>query len=202
MRRARSSAFTLFELILVMVLLAIAAAILVPSLSGFVVSRQTDAAVMQVVSLAQYARNQAVSEGRFYRLNYDTQKNQVWITMLDAPTDTYVSPNNEFGKVVTLPAGMKMDVDVFPQPNTLLVVPSTVQQNTVSPSVPYGQLVATMSNAIVENVHDKGTYTEFQPSGRTDPTHVRLTDKAGREIDLGCATALESLHVLSAREMK
>jgi hypothetical protein len=49
---------------------------------------------------------------------------------------------------------------------------------------------------------DGGTYIEFQPSSRVDPVLVRLTDRNGKEIDMGCATALEPFHRLTKSEMQ
>jgi len=196
------AAFTLLELILVMVILAIASALIVPSLRGFAISRASDSAATQIVTLAQYARTQAISQGKTYRLNFDVEKGEVWLTMLEVGSGNYIPPPNDFGNRYPLPSGMKMTVDLIPQPNTVLMVPLTVVQNTVQPVVPYGQLVAPQTNQIIQNAHADGTYMEFQSGGRTDPVFVTLIDKLGKEIDLGCQSATETLHVLTATETK
>ncbi len=189
---------------MVMVILAIASALLVPALRGFAISRASDSAAMQVLTLSQYARTAAVNQGQTYRMNFDTDQSKVWLTMLDPTTGTYVAPPNDFGTVYTLPSGMRMSVSVVPQPTTLLMLPTTATQTVLVPTPPYGQPVATDGNPIIQVAHDTnaGVYMEFQPSGRVDPAIVKLTDKQRGEIDLGCQTSTESMHVLSSQEMR
>jgi prepilin-type N-terminal cleavage/methylation domain-containing protein len=198
----KHSAFTLLELIMVMVILAIAAAIVVPTIRGFALSRATESATEQVLTLSHYGRSQSISEGRNFRLNFDARAGQVWLTALDQTTNTYQPVTNEFGERYTLPKGIKLSVDVAPQPNTVLLVPASVQQSTVTPSPIYGQPIAPQSNAIIENQHDEGTYMEFQPSGRNDLAHLQLTDTLGATINLGCSSATEPLHVLTSVELR
>jgi prepilin-type N-terminal cleavage/methylation domain-containing protein len=197
------SGFTLLELILVMVILAIASAIIVPTLRGFAISRASASAAQQILSYARYARTQSISQGRIYRLNFDVKANDVWLTTLDENTGNYVPPPNEFGIHSALPDKMRMTVDVIPQPEIGFVVDTTtVQESTVNMSVPFGQPVAPETNPILEIQHAGGTYIEFQPSGRCDPSHVQLTDSQGRVFDLGNATSTEAMHLLSEAEMR
>ena len=59
----RSNAFTLIELILLMAVLTIAAALVVPSLSKFMTGRTESAEAQRLLSLIHYGQNRAVSEG-------------------------------------------------------------------------------------------------------------------------------------------
>ena len=64
MIRARSAeGFTLVELIIVMTLLAIVAALSVPSLSRSMRQRNLDEEATRLLALTEYARNEAVSQG-------------------------------------------------------------------------------------------------------------------------------------------
>ena len=64
MIRARSaSGFTLVELIIVMTLLAIVAALAVPSLSRSMRQRNLDEEATRLLALTEYARDEAVSQG-------------------------------------------------------------------------------------------------------------------------------------------
>ena len=64
MIRARSaSGFTLVELIIVMTLLAIVAALSVPSLSRSMRQRKLDEEATRLLALTEYGRNEAVSQG-------------------------------------------------------------------------------------------------------------------------------------------
>jgi type II secretion system protein H len=59
----RSAGFTLIELILLMAILTITAAIVVPSMSKFLTGRTQNAEAQRLLSLIHYGQNRAVSEG-------------------------------------------------------------------------------------------------------------------------------------------
>ena len=86
MRRVRrhiprpGAAFTLIELIAVMLLLGIIAAIVAPSLSAFAAGRRLNDTSLTMLSLIQIGRANAASEGRPYRFNMDVEKRQYWLT--------------------------------------------------------------------------------------------------------------------------
>jgi type II secretory pathway pseudopilin PulG len=184
-----------------MLIIAIAAAVVVPSIAGFALSRTTSNTVQQVVNFALYARTQAISDAKVYRLNFDTQTRQIWLTVNN---DGQFQPvGNDFGSRFTLPQGMKMTVQIAPQPNTQLIMTPNITATDTQATPLFGQPVWPLMNTVMIIAHsDPGTYEEFLPSGRVDPTLVQLTDKQGKEIDIGAATATDSLHVLSPAEMK
>src|SRR4051812_33317266 len=62
-RGQSSRAFTLIELILVMAILTIAAALVTPSMSSFFRGRTQEAEAARLLSLTHYGQNRAVSEG-------------------------------------------------------------------------------------------------------------------------------------------
>lgn len=66
---AAASGFTLLELVLVMLLVAVALAISAPTLRGFRQAHDLDGHARSVVALTTWARTQAVSEGRTYVLS-------------------------------------------------------------------------------------------------------------------------------------
>ena len=76
-RRRRAGAFTMVELLLVMVLICIILGATAPSLRGFFAARKTTSAAAQIMMLIQYARTQAIADGCNYRLYFDTTRNQV-----------------------------------------------------------------------------------------------------------------------------
>lgn len=107
-RPTRARAFTLVELILVMVIIATVLGITAPSLRGFFASHQTRDAAGRIVALAQYARTQAVAEGRAYRLNFDTSAGTYWLTAQEGAEFTAL--RSEFGRTFTLPDGTTFDM--------------------------------------------------------------------------------------------
>jgi type II secretion system protein H len=111
--RIQSRGFTLMELILVLAIIGIAAAIVAPSLTSFAAGRSNQDAGTLIMSLAGYARTQSISQGRTYRLNVDTAKNQVWLTAGSA--GVFSSLTDEFGEQFQISTGITMKTDVVAQ---------------------------------------------------------------------------------------
>ena len=198
----RRRAFTLLELILVLLILSIASAIVVPSMMGFATGRANQNAATLVLGLANQARSQASAKGTVCRINFDAGAGQVWLT--EQRDGSFQPPTEgDTGKRFAVPDGVRMSVDVTPG---VVAVPGRlqspdVQQSAVPPAVPFGQELST-PNTLVQVPHgDGGTYVEIQPGGRTDPCVVRLTGADGTVITIGCATATDVLHVLKPGEM-
>ena len=102
----RARAFTLLELVLVMVIISIVLAMVAPSLSGFSAGRDADFAAAQLVSVGRWAREQAISEGRVYRLNFDESSQTYFVTAQVG--GTFVRPEVEFGQLFEVPEGVVM----------------------------------------------------------------------------------------------
>lgn len=102
------SAFTLLELILVMVLVAITMALAAPSLKGFTDAQRVRNAAGTVLALIQYARTQAVAEGRPYRLEIDTARRAFRLTAQQGAD--FVSPATDAARDYTLDADMNVQV--------------------------------------------------------------------------------------------
>ena len=105
----RDRAFTLLELILVMVILSTVLAMAAPSLRGFFASRQTHDTASQILALTQFARSQAISEGIVYRLSFDTLERTYWLTAQQA--GIFENLETEFGRVFTLPNDIVMELE-------------------------------------------------------------------------------------------
>jgi type II secretion system protein H len=108
--RSTHSGFTLLELVLVMLVIAVAAAMVAPSLRGSVSGRRLGDAATQLVSLAQYARTQAVTQGRSYRLNVDVSARTYWLTSREY--DVFQNLTNDFGRVISVPDGVGIECDI------------------------------------------------------------------------------------------
>jgi prepilin-type N-terminal cleavage/methylation domain-containing protein len=93
MQRARP-AYTLFELMLVMALLAILTALAIPSLEAMIGQYRLNAAVDQVRGALATARAHAVDEGQAYRFEMQPNGNSYRIAPDDAssPTDNGSAP--------------------------------------------------------------------------------------------------------------
>jgi type II secretion system protein H len=112
-RRSKFRAFTLIELLMVMMIITIMVAVVAPKLSGFAMGRKASDEARTLVSLARYAQTEAISEGRVYRLNVDPAGRQFWLT---AEQDgQFQPPQNEYGEKYDLPDGVSMDTDITPK---------------------------------------------------------------------------------------
>src|SRR4051812_22221874 len=112
-RAGFTPAFTLLELVLVMLLMTIIMAIAAPSLSNFAKGRKSADAAQQVVSLARYARGQSIAEGVVYRLHVDPGSGAYWLTVQNG--GIFEPPSSGFGQRFQLPDGCHMDTDIMPR---------------------------------------------------------------------------------------
>lgn len=89
-----------------MLVLSVVLAMVAPSLSGFGAGREAEFAGAQVMTLSRWAREQAISEGRVYRLNFDPTQNAYWVTAQVG--GVFERVNDEFGQTFLLPDGVVM----------------------------------------------------------------------------------------------
>lgn len=114
-KRRANTAFTLLELILVLVILAIIVSAVAPSLRSFGVGRSRQDMALLIVQLARHGHDEAVNEGHTYRLNLDPQQRQFSLTAEEAGVFHPIADDS--GRTYTLPDGMTMETDVPHQPD-------------------------------------------------------------------------------------
>lgn len=101
-------AFTLLELILVLVLISAVLAMAAPSLRGFAHGREVADAAAKVLALTQLARSRAAAWGCIHRLNVDDDAGECWLTM--QKVGAFVEIEGNQGRRVALPAGLSVTV--------------------------------------------------------------------------------------------
>lgn len=108
--RQHSKAFTLLELVLVLLVIAIIAGMVAPRLMGFARGRDTENAALQIMSMLRYARGQAVADSAVYTFNMDTKNGTYWVAVETGPEDQIVSTpvENSLGNQRSLPEGITM----------------------------------------------------------------------------------------------
>lgn len=89
-------------MLIVSILLALSA----PQLHGFFGSRQTADTATNVLSLARWARNDAISNGRTCRLNVDAANGTYWLTVQQA--GQFLRLATELGRQFQLPEGSSL----------------------------------------------------------------------------------------------
>jgi len=136
--RRNSGAFTLMELVLVLVVVSVVLAMAAPSLRGFFASRQTADAATTMLSLTKWARSQALAQGCPCRLNIDSESGTCWLTVQQA--GAFVDLNCEMGRRFRLPEGASVSVRTDP----------------AGPDVPYVQFYPNgRSDAITIEIHGR-----------------------------------------------
>jgi len=84
-RTGARTGFTLFELVLVILVVTIAVSIVMPSFSGTLATVATRSSARRLMALSRRARAQAVAEGIRHRVNFDFDERQFWLTAESAP---------------------------------------------------------------------------------------------------------------------
>lgn len=107
-----TKAFTLLELILIMIILCTVLAMAAPSLRGFFSSRQLNDMAEQILIMTRYARIQSAFQGRYYRVNFDMNKRLSWISVLSE--NQYETLRESMGNDFPLPADILVTFDNVP----------------------------------------------------------------------------------------
>jgi len=112
-RAGNKSGFTLVELLLVMVILAVIAALSTPALRGFNRARLLPNTSQELVNTARWCQIQAIAEGVTYRLNFDASGG-TWSVTKDDGTELNFTPvaTNFIPEIYTLPQGITLETDI------------------------------------------------------------------------------------------
>lgn len=154
-------AFTLLELILVMVILSTVLALAGPSLRGFFASRQTQDAAAQILALTQLAQSWAVSEGRPVRLNFDDNEYSYWLTIQRG--GNFERLETEVGRMFFLPAGIELELDNLEEEDGESFIQFTPR--------------STMTAATIQLIDRRGYVVQVVCSTPTESYAIEVLDK-------------------------
>jgi len=107
-RRPSSHAFTLLELVLVMVVICTALAVAAPSMSGWSRGSRLRDAGDQFLALTRWARSQAVAESRVYRLYVEPGAARYWVAAQEG--QEFVGVGSSLGQVFTLADDLSIEL--------------------------------------------------------------------------------------------
>jgi type II secretion system protein H len=105
--------FTLIELVLVLAVIAICAAIAAPNMSGFARGRLLPNTATALVTTTRWCRVQALSEGVEYRLNFDITTGKWWVTKTDDGGVDFADVTDDIGREFTVPDGIAIQDIVY-----------------------------------------------------------------------------------------
>ena len=107
--RARRPGRTLMELLVILVILGLAASLVMPRFAAASSQAALKAGTRDVITAIGYARNQAASEGRSYRIEIDPSSGELQTLRFDPEENSdepYVPHVGILGGTMTLPAGV------------------------------------------------------------------------------------------------
>jgi type II secretion system protein H len=107
-RQFRGKAFTLLELVLVMVIICTALAIASPSLRGWSRASKLRDASDQFMATVRYARAQAISTSQVCRLTVDANGGTYQLSTQEG--QNFVELGNDFGRVFGVPEGCRIEM--------------------------------------------------------------------------------------------
>jgi prepilin-type N-terminal cleavage/methylation domain-containing protein len=180
-------AFTLVELILVMLLISTALAIASPSLRGFTRGRQASNAAGRVLALTHLARSLASAAGEPYRLCTSADGTACWLEHQEA--GAYVAVQEGPGHRLELPEGLTVRV------STLQEVTPHLGGDDAAAGRPGLGLSAPGGGA-----GDAGGYVQFDPDGRADVAVLEVQDQTGQVLRVANPSPGERFHIVSQPE--
>jgi prepilin-type N-terminal cleavage/methylation domain-containing protein len=163
--------YTLIELVLVMLLLCIVAGLAAPQMRNFARGRQAGDAAEQFVSVARWARTQAIARGEVYRINVDLPSKTYWLTV--QREGAFVRPEEDFGQKFAFPDTVAVDCDFQQQPD------GTYAEFEPTGRTDEGSLRLTSSTGDMVQVSCLSTTDQFQicPKDQQAPWGVHHTAK-------------------------
>ena len=105
----RLKAFTLLELILVMIILCTVLAMAAPSLAGFFSSRQVSDVAEHILVMTRYAKVQAIFSSNIYRIYFDPMKRRYWVSSLSE--SEYERLENGYGNYYPMPTDIEFEFE-------------------------------------------------------------------------------------------
>jgi len=169
--RARSSAFTLIELILVMAILTVAVSITAPTLGRFFSGRALDSEARRLLALTHNGQSRAVSEGFPIELWVDARERTYG---LEAEFSTGTRGNDRDTKA----EDFTLDRDVKIEPPNLTIAKPVAMRSSGAP-------ISTASVPPVVRRHPNLPTIRFLPDGsisQGSPQSLRLIDREGASL--------------------
>lgn len=106
--------FTIIELLLVVVIIAVIAALAVPNFGGTYARVQLRKAADDLAYHMRYAQSYAITKNTPVRLEFDSSFAQYWLTRRsadDAAQDVFIGLTGRMGEVISVPRGVQVSFE-------------------------------------------------------------------------------------------
>lgn len=174
MPRDARRAFTLLELILVMMIIATVMALAAPSLSGWSKGAKLRNAAESLVSMTRYARTQAIIKGTVYRVQLG---DPATFTLLKQQGTDFVEANDQAAPAVAAPDGGKIEFTRITVNSNEQTQPDTGTKDAAS--------------------SDASRALDFDPTGRSPTATIKIYDSAGKYLTIENTSPLQQFKTVS-----
>ena len=115
-KKNRQAAFTLIEIILVVIVLSIIAGFAVPNFSKTYAYIQLQRSAQDLAYLMRYAQSRAVTKNTTVRLQFDEDFSAYWLAEKikdeeEAEEEEFKRISSRLGKTVKIPSGLKIEME-------------------------------------------------------------------------------------------
>ena len=176
-----TSAFTIMELLLVLVLISVLSAISMPALKGFAATRRLKASAYTLRSLLTFARDMAITDRTAHLVVFNLDNGQYWLassetfnpsnplrSTLTAQNSTVLAAIQNNTNGTTLTTGNAIQQTPLSRVSGILGVPHSMEQN-----VTLASIVKNHNGRTVQA--DAGVaYIHFSPNATSEETVVYL----------------------------
>lgn len=108
---ASGSGFTLFEMLIVLVIMSLTAAFVVPQLAGSLTRMNARSAAGKISAALRYARSQAVAERIPYLSDFDLRANRLTVKQYQPEKEESTAETGVVQSEYDLPDGVRLEVD-------------------------------------------------------------------------------------------
>ncbi|GAB4334001.1 MAG: hypothetical protein Kow0099_05940 [Candidatus Abyssubacteria bacterium] len=181
-RRSRGHAsrgFTLIELVMVMAIISVIAAIVLPRLDPFVPQRRLKSAARLLSGTISLAYGEAISKNKTFRLYFDADKGTYWLTEVEKIEEEDESESSAVG----IRIGTQFELLEYVEgeekveeraPTEPLFAPKELPPGVHFASIEVGRDITAHSNEV--------RYIEFNPLGSASPATIHLVNDEGDQF--------------------
>lgn len=177
-RSSEREGFTLIELILVVAVIGVVAAIVLPRLDPFLPERRLKSAVRLLSGTISLAYGEAIAKNKTYRLYFDSTKNMYWITEV-----TSVQKEEETEGSSAMRLGTQFELLQYEKSSEKVEEKAPTEPMFSPRTLPDGVHFSTVEiNRGLEMAKSDLPYIEFSPLGTAVPATIVLINDEGDQF--------------------